>query len=242
MTTLLTLLLIAAAVMTALTGGLIAKTFKAKRPYMSLAFVAVALVVAMIIGLYDIYPDSLIILAASIVMYLIMLILLLGMRTLDALIITIAGIAIIGVVLFTGGVVLDKYKGSHLMENMTSFIQETRFLEIQPTKVPLVVESSETTEASESIDYTELALMPEGSQKQKIVLKSKVYHSVSPNNAYKYQGLIVRLLKKDGTLLKGTLIGAERGQVILSMYLVKEKGVIKAPVAFSSIQRLEVYQ
>ena len=239
MTILLTSLLAAALVMTALVSGIVAKNFKVKRPHMPLAFLAVALVVAIVIGIYKIYPDSLVTFAVSIIMYLMLLILLLGMRALDALVITIAGIATIGVILFAGGVTLDKYQKSHLMSDMTVFIQKTRFLEIKPAKTSPLVDSSENLESG---DYTESALMPEGSQKQRIIIQSKTYHSVRPQNAYKYQGLTVRLLKKDGTLLKGTLVGTERGRVVLSVYLVKEKGVIKAPVTFSSIQKLEVYQ
>lgn len=242
MITLLTSLLAVALVVIALVAGVIAKNFRVKRPHMYLAFIVVALAAIIVVGVHGRYPDSLIVFATAILVYFGLLVLLMGMKTLDALLISIASIAIMGVVLFAGAIALDKYQGSHLMSDMTRFIQDTRFLEIKAAKTSLIADSSKNIDDSDSVDYTEAALMPKGSQKKRIVLKSKAYYSVRPQNAYKFLGLAVRLLKKDGTLLKGTIVGTERDRVVLSMYLVKEKGIIKAPVSFSSIQRLEIYQ
>jgi hypothetical protein len=53
------------------------------------------------------------------------------------------------------------------------------------------------------------------------------------------KGATIRLLKTDGTVLRGNIVGLSGAKLIISKY-IPQKGIIKAPIAFSSIKKLEV--
>lgn len=227
-------------------GGL-AKLFKAKRPFMFLAFIVVVLATTTAIAIHQYYVnDSAIILAAALLVYVVLLFVVLGMSVLDTLVISIASIATMGLVLLAGGMLLDKYQKSHVLDTMTSYVKDNQsfisFDVISPERNQSTLITEQDLEQEEFVAYSESALMPEGARHTLKALKNKTYHVVKLANAYTLKGDTVRILKKDGDILKGTIIETRKSSVVLGVYIPNAKGMITAPVAFSVISKLEVYR
>lgn len=226
----------------ALVSGGIAKLFKAKRPFMLLAVLVVALAVGAGVGIHQYrINDSLIVLATILVTYSLLLSLLLGMKMLDTLITTIAGIATMGMVLFAGGMALEKYQNSSVLDTMLSYVEDNQsfisFAAIFPKT------KHNTAEIDDGfISYSEQALIPDGARKRERALESKTYHTVKVTEAYKLKGNTVRILKKNGDILQGSITTTRANSLILGIYVPESKGMIVAPVPLSVISKLEVYR
>jgi len=242
---LLVLLAVSLLMMVLVSGGL-ARLFKAKRPFMWLAFLVVLLAVATGFGVYKYYvSDSIIILASALATYSVLLLLLMGMGILESLVTSIANIAVVGVILFAGGMALDKYQHSQLVEVMLSYVKDNQsfisFASASP-KTKHDVQSVDAKHEDEFVLYSEELLLPEGTRQQENTLDNKAYHPLKLADAYTMKGRSVRVLKKDGKVLKGKLIEIRKNSLVLEIYVSRAKGMIIAPLALSVIRKLEVYR
>ena len=240
------ILLVASLLMAVFVSAGLARLFKAKRPFVWLAFLVVLLAIATGFGVYKYYGhDSIIILISALAIYVALLLLLMGMGVLESLVASIANVAVIGLVLFAGGMVLDRYQNSQLVDVMINYIKDNQslisFSSFPETKQDEGHEGHEVDE-DEFVFYSEALLLPEGAIQQKNGLSSNTYQTVKLANAHTVKGKPVRVVKKDGEILKGTLVEIRKDSLVLSVYIPSAKGMIIAPIALSIIRKLEVYR
>lgn len=231
----------------ALASGGIARLFRAKRPSMPLAVLVIALAAGVAIGVHYYWmSNSFIVLGTAFLAYMLLLSLLLGMKILDTLITSIAGAATMGLLLFAGGMAIEKYQKTPVLDMMLSYVEDNQSFISFDTFFPEVdyalAESNKNEMEDGFIPFTEQALVPEGARDKTHALTNKKYHEVTIADSYKLKGNIVRILKKNGDILQGTLNKTEANRLTLSIYIPESKGLITAPVPFSVISKLEVYR
>ncbi len=242
------ILLVVSLLMVVFVSAGLARLFKAKRPFVWLAFLVVLLVIATGFGVHKYYVhDSIIILVSALAMYVVLLLLLMGMGILDALVTSIANIAVMGLVLFAGGGALDKYQNSQLVDVMMNYVKNNQsfisFSSISPaTKQSMKQGVVDDKHEDEFILYSEVSLLPDGAREQQNEFNSKAYQFVKLADAHTVKGRPVRVMKKDGEILRGTLVEIRKNSLVLRVYIPSAKGIIIAPIAMSIIRKLEVYR
>jgi hypothetical protein len=241
------LLLVASLLMVVFVSVGLARLFKAKRPFIWLAFLVVLLAIATGFGVHKYYGnDSIIILVSALAMYIVLLLLLIGMGLLDALVTSIANVAVMGLVLFAGGMALDRYQNSQLVDVMINYVKDNQsfisFSVFPETKQDEGDDVTDNKHEEAFVFYSETSLLPEGAMQQKNGLNSNTYQTVKLANAHTVKGKPVRVVKKDGEILKGRLVEIRKNSLVLSVYIPSAKGMIIAPIALPLIRKLEVYQ
>ena len=241
------ILLVVSLLMVVFVSARLAQLFKAKRPFVWLAFLVVLLAIATGFGVYKYYVhDSIIILVSALAMYVVLLLLLMGMGILESLVTSIANVAVMGLVLFAGGMVLDRYQNSQLVNVMMNYVKDNQsfisFSVFPETKQDGVHDVVDDKHEDAFVFYSEALLLPEGAIQQKNGLSSNTYQTVKLANAHTVKGKPVRVVKKDGEILKGTLVEIRKNSLVLSVYIPSAKGMIIAPIAMPIIRKLEVYR
>ena len=237
------ILLVASLLMAVFVSAGLARLFKAKRPFVWLAFLVVLLAIATGFGVYKYYGhDSIIILISALAIYVALLLLLMGMGVLESLVASIANVAVIGLVLFAGGMVLDRYQNSQLVDVMINYIKDNQSLISFSSFPETKQDEGHEVDEDEFVFYSEALLLPEGAIQQKNGLSSNTYQTVKLANAHTVKGKPVRVVKKDGEILKGTLVEIRKNSLVLSVYIPSAKGMIIAPIALPIIRKLEVYR
>lgn len=242
------LLLVVSLLLVVFVSAGLARLFKAKRPFIWLAFLVVLLAIATGFGVHKYYGnDSIIILVSALAMYVVLLLLLIGMGILESLVTGIANVAVMGLVLFAGGMVLDRYQNSQLVDVMMNYVKDNQsFISLSSvspeTKQSLIHGVGDDKHEDEFVLYSEVSLLPDGAREQKNELNSKTYQFVKLADAHTVKGRPVRVMKKDGEILRGTLVEIRKNSLVLRVYIPSAKGMIIAPIAMPIIRKLEVYR
>lgn len=221
-------------------SSFIAKILKAKRhqPYWMvipwvLAFVAfVAANVFQLDGLYAI--------AAGMVVFILSVEVILGMGFTTAVTVSIASFAIL--TMASAGSLYGLYRTGTPIEPITnsalSFLPASEYYNLN------FMEKNDDTEETDllvddlMLGYTDLDLLPNKVIKRPVI-ESRVYREINPRNAGSMIGVSIRLLKTDGTVLKGNIVSFKGNKLTINRY-IPNKGAIKAPISLSSIKKLEV--
>ncbi len=223
-------------------SSFLAKIFKAKRsrPYwMVLPWIG-ALISIIVANIFQL--DGLYALIIGLSIFVLVLEFVNGMQFTSAATITVASAASLAL-LMVGSVYALNQSGTKTntsIKNAIGFIPESEFYDLtflahidSEQSIDLTIEDNEVVAG-----YSEQELLPNRVIK-KHNLKSKIYHVISPRKAGSMRGATVRLLKYDGKILKGSIVGVEGNRLILGKY-VPNKGMIKAPIHIDLIKKLEV--
>ncbi|MEE9302402.1 MAG: hypothetical protein V3U84_01320 [Thiotrichaceae bacterium] len=223
-------------------GSFLAKIFKAKRfkiHWMVLPWIGalISIVAANVFQLDGLYA-----LAIGLMAFVIVLIFVNGMQLTSAVTIIMTSIASLAL-LSVGSMYALNQSGTStrtLTARAIEFIPDSKFYDlsflakINETKdTVFIIEDDEVVAG-----YSEQDLLPNRIVK-KYNLKSPIYRVINPSKAGAMRGATVRLLKRDGKLLRGSIVGVEGNKLILGKY-VPNKGMIKAPIPLGMIKKLEV--
>lgn len=239
MDSLTSLLFIGIGVVVMFLSSFIAKLLKAKRYQFYWMVIPWLLSVVAIIATNIFQYDGLYAIAAGLVVFILSIEIIVGMGFVSALTVTITSFAIL-IAASAGGLYALKKSGSEIepiTTSVISLIPESQYYNMGSFQVAkhhddLLVDDLVMD------DYTDLDLLP-NKVVQKPIIESRVYREINPLNAGSMIGAMIRLLKTDGTVVKGNIVGFSGSKITISKYISK-KGMIKAPIAISSIRKLEV--
>lgn len=234
------LLSILVLVATLFLGSLITKLLKAKRyrfywMFLTLLLTFVAVVTANLFQLDGAYA-----LGIGLLVFLLSLRIVNGLSLAASVTTLVASLSVLGL-LFIGQLVLLQQLGSNPRETVDTalrFVPDSEFYNVSVLEKVEDKDSDLFEMEDEEVSYSEADLLPDRVE-EKPVLQSRVYQPVNPHKAGKMTGAMIRLLKMDGKLVKGNIVGIQGNHLIIGKY-IPGKGVIRAPVSFASIKKLEV--
>ena len=228
-------------ILTLFLSSFVAKLLKAKRCRFYWLAVSWLLTFVTIVAANLYQLDGLYALGAGTLVFMLSLLLLNGMIFPAAITTLVATLSIFGL-LFVGELYLLQQTGSKtsgVISTALRFVPDSQFYDVSVFEEAGEKEADLFAESDEElVSYSEADLLPERVIKMPVI-HSQVYHKVNPRKAVNMRGASFRLLKTDGKLVKGNIVGVRGNHLIIGKY-VPGKGVIKAPIAFASIRTLEV--
>ena len=221
-------------------SSFLAKILKAKRhqPYWMIVPWVLAFVAAVTANIFQL--DGLYAVAAAMVAFILSIEVIMGMGFTGAVTVSISSIAIL--TMTVAGSLYGLYRAGTEIEPITnnalSFLPTSKYYNVN------VFEKNQTEEETDllvddlMLGYTDLDLLP-NKVINRPVIESRVYREINPRSAGSMIGASIRLLKTDGTTLKGNIVGLKDKKLTINRYVIG-KGAIKAPISLSSIKKLEV--
>lgn len=234
------LLLAGTALVVILLSSFLAKILKAKRhqPYWVVIPWMLAFVAAVTANIFQL--DGLYAVAAAMVVFILSIEVIIGMGFTSAVTVSIASIAILTI--SAAGSLYGLYRAGTKIEPITnnalSFLPTSKYYNLSVFEKNQKEEETDLLVDDLMLSYTDFDLLPNKVVK-KPFMESRVYHEVNPRYAGSMIGASIRLLKTDGTTLKGNIVSLKDRKLTINRY-VTGKGSIKAPISLSSIKKLEV--
>jgi len=220
-------------------SSFIAKILKAKRhqPYWMVIPWMLAFVAAVTANIFQL--DGLYAVAVALVVFILSVEMIMGMGFTGAVTVSFASIAIL--TMTSAGSLYGLHRAGTKIEPITNsaltFFPTSKYYNLG------IFEKNEKEETDLLVDdlmlgYTDLDLLPNKVVKRPVI-ESRVYREIDPRNAGSMIGASIRLLKTDGTTLKGNIVSLKGKKLTINRYITG-KGAIKAPISLSSIKKLEV--
>ncbi len=221
-------------------SSFIARILKAKRhqPYWMLIPWVLAFVAYVTANIFQL--DGLFAIAAGMVVFILSIEVIMGMNFTTAVTVSIASFAILTMV--SAGSLYGLQRAGTKIEPITNtaltLIPSSEYYDFSFLEKNEMDEETDLLVDDLMLGYTDLDLLPNKVIKRPFI-ESRVYREINPLNAGSMIGASIRLHKTDGTVLKGNIVSFKGHKLTISRY-VTTKGSIKAPIALSSIKKLEV--
>ena len=241
MESLLPLFFVVIILLTIVLSSFLAKTFKAKRhqPYWMVLPWVVAFLAVITANIFQL--DGLYAVGIGLSVFMLSLEMINGMKFSSAATITVTTLATLALSFVGIGYALNQ-SGTHTQAftaNVLSFIPQSQFYNLSFLEEIDKKKSGILDEVGESlVNYSENDLLPRKVIKKRII-KSTVYSEVSPKKAGSLLGSKFRLLRSDGKILKGNIMGLEGNKLVISKY-IPSKGMIQARIHLDLIKKFEV--
>ena len=172
-------------------------------------------------------------------------------------------IAVTAAVVLNGGSISDTFKTVKSSYTESFGAVESLVLDVDTKadqSVPAIMDEKDSTSMSDAnLDddvgtatdddfnpvFTEKDLLPAGTVREINAKKKKVYvepkyHVVSIGNIRSIVGKPIRILKKNGNEISGSLIRVSGGNAVVTQRI--EGGIATTPISFAKIRKLEVYR
>ena len=174
-------------------------------------------------------------------------------------------IAVTAAVVLNGGSISDTFKTVKSSYTESFGAVESLVLDVDTKadqSVPAIMDEKDSTSMSDAnldddvdtetvtdVDFdpvfTEKDLLPAGTVREINAKKKKVYvepkyHVVSIGNIRSIVGKPIRILKKNGNEISGSLIRVSGGNAVVTQRI--EGGIATTPISFAKIRKLEVYR
>lgn len=223
-------------------SSLLARLFKAKRHKIYWAVIPWLLAIVAIIAANIFQLDGLYALGIGIATFIVLFKLITGLDLLSSLTVTIASFAVMGM-LFAGSIIgLGKggFETDEFVNTALVMAPESEFYDLSFLQRNKNTGTESLFEAEEMVSFSEKDLLPSASVAKK-ALAARSFQELNPTKADSVRGARVRLMKHNGDLVKGSIVGLKGNKLVISKY-VSNKGTIEAPIPLSSIKKMEVYR
>jgi hypothetical protein len=223
----------------------IARMLNARRAAPQWVLLVWLLGLILVVGLGVLQVDTAFIIMGSFLVLSLFYQYIIGLSTGSAIIVNIAAISSLAIlfsaVIFTAG----KAHMQDIRDFVLTNAPPSQFIKISSARTKVDEMLGETAyEEDEPVFYKEDDLLPAAAvaQRTKKPVPVHMYRALNPYKAHSAIGYQIRLQKRDGTLIKGSIKNVRNGKIILMRYVKEGRGMVEAPVSMSSIRKLEVYQ